>query len=84
MEFITELRLYNFVDMMHHRYHDAIDEWYRLLMQFVIFGEFYYKKSNLMILDNSCRLCTNAVIRVWFTCLMENRAKFSGLWQHLV
>ena len=34
--------------------HDAIDEWYRLLTQFVMFEEFYDQKTcNLMILDNS-------------------------------
>ena len=37
-----------------------------------------------MILDNLCILCTNVVIRVWFTCLLENLAKFSRFRQHLV
>ena len=57
-------------------WHNAIDEWYRLLRQFVIFGEINDKKmSNLMILDYSGRLCTNVVIRVWFTCLLKNSPK---------
>ena len=34
---------------------DAINEWYRLLMQFVKFGEFYGKNINLTILDNYAR-----------------------------
>ena len=44
------------------------------------------KKSNLMILDNSCicRLSTNVIIRAWFSCVLENETKFSRLWQHLV
>ena len=42
---------------------------------FYVFENYMPKKmSNLMIIDNSGRLCTN-VIRVWFTCLLEKRAK---------
>ena len=38
--------------------------------------------SNLQMTDNSGRLCTNFIIRVWFMCLMKNRANFSRLWQY--
>ena len=46
--------IYYFLCFYNFYWHDVIDEWYRLLLQFVTFGEFYdQKKSNLMILDNS-------------------------------
>ena len=46
-EFITLLCLFNFC------WHDALDEWDRLLIQFDMFRKFYDKNGNLMILDNS-------------------------------
>ena len=36
-EYIAELRLYNFVDMIQ-------SEWYTLLLQFVLFDDLYAKK----------------------------------------
>ena len=46
--------IYHFTTFLQLSWHDAIDEWYRLLIQFVTFLKEYYKKiSNLIILDNS-------------------------------
>ena len=44
--------------------HNAIDEWNRLLIKFVMFRKFYdiRNNENLIILDNSGRLCTNVII----------------------
>ena len=41
--------MYYFTTFVQLCWHDAIDECYRSLIQFVIFGEFYHKKSDLMI-----------------------------------
>ena len=73
--------IYFFTTFVQLCWHDAIDEWYRLLIQFVMFGGFHDKKKFciLMMLYYSSiyRLCTDFVIRVWFSYWLNNCAKFS-------
>ena len=65
--------------------HDAIDEWYRLLIQSVMFGKWYDKKrSNLMILDNSridySRMLFVFVFLVYWKIEPNSRASGKTLW----
>ena len=48
-----------------------------------MFGVFYDTMSNIIIPDNSSRLCANVVNRIWFTSLPKNHSKFSRLRQQL-
>ena len=81
--------IYYFTTFVRLCWYDAIDKWYHLLLQFVVFGEFYAtKNSHLMIIDNS----GIDYLRMWifvFVFLINwkispNSWVFSRLRQHLV
>ena len=68
-------------------WHDTIDEWYRLLIQFVMFRK-YYDKKKLMILDNSgidySRMLLFVLGFLAYWKIEPNSHAFSRIRQHVV